>query len=230
MPNLKFLVPLFLFFSLSGNAQFLIGYTGGHCGLRELNREIYVYNVMNKPVKPMKEINWYQGPTIGFRTGGSPFLEVTYNRKKAFTHSEFDSSGVVMNRQMKVYCNTLNFGIGGRIDSWSFGGSMDFGRFKGFGRRGPEETIKDQEWRRLWVVDNKHILFLSVRLYCTATFWIEKSFGIMSVRLYTQPFAFKQEMDGLDRWFFGGDLNYGKGNEEKFGNTGIAVYLNLGGK
>jgi hypothetical protein len=231
MRHLPILIPLFLLFMLRADAQIMIGYTGGRCHMPELNREIYIYNVMNSPVKPMKELHWFQGPTIGFRSPGSPFFEVMYSRKKASTMSVFDSSGVVMNRRMKVYGNTFNFGFGARTNSgWGFGGSMDLGRFTGYGKRGPEETIKDQEWQRLWVVDKTRILFISVRLYCAATFWVEKTVGIMTVRLYTQPLAFKQEMDGLDKWFFGGDLNYAKGNEEKFGNTGIAVYLNLGGK
>jgi hypothetical protein len=230
MRPLKILIPVFLLFIVQTNAQFMIGYTAGHCSPRDLNREIYVYNVLNNPVKPMKEINWFQGPTFGFRTPGSPYFELMYSRKKATTESTFDSAGVVMNRQMKVYGNTFNFGFGARVDGWAFGASMDFGRFKGFGRRGPEETIKDQDWRRLWVVDNTRLLGISVRLYFAATIYVEKTFGIMSVRLYTQPLAFKQPMDGLDRWLFGADLNYANPNEEAFKNTGIAIYLNLGGK
>lgn len=232
MRRIKFLIPLLLLFTAPASAQFMIGYNVGHCNLRELNREIYVYNKLNTTLtKEMHEIHWYQGPTIGIRTPGNVFFEFMYTRKKASTSSSFDSSGVDMKRQVKVYGNTFNFGIGYRTDDgWGIGGSMDFGRFKGFGKRGPEETIKDAEWKRLWVQDNTRLVGISVRLYFSATFWVEKTFGIATVRLYTQPMAFKQTMDGLDTWLFGAELNYAKGNDESFKNTGIAVYLNIGGK
>lgn len=233
MRRIKFLIPLLLLFAAPASAQFMIGYNAGHMGLRELNREIHIYNVVNGSnlSKEMHEMHWYQGPTIGIRTQGNVYFELMYTRKKSSTSSSFDSSGVAMKRAMKVYGNTINFGVGYRTDDgWGIGGSMDFGRFKGFGKRGPEETIKEQEWRRLWVQDNTRLLGISVRLYFTATFWVEKTFGIATVRLYTQPLAFKQPMDGLDLWFFGDNLNFAKGNEESFKNTGIAVYLNIGGK
>ncbi len=230
MRNFKFIILLLLVFAIRGNAQFMIGYTGGHCSPRELNREIYIYNVLNSAnTKKMHEINWFQGPTIGVRSSGDVYFELMYSRKKASTFSKFDSSGVDMMRQMKVYGNTFNFGFGTRIDGWAFGGSMDFGRFKGFGRRGPEESIKELPWQRLWVVDNTRLLGISVRLYFAFTFYVEKTIGIATIRLYSQQLAFKQGMDGLDRWLFGTGLNYGKEQEETFKNTGIAVYLNIGG-
>jgi hypothetical protein len=225
------IILLLLFFTCRVQAQFMVGWTGGHCNPRELNKEIYTYNVLNSAnTKAMHELHWFQGPTFGIRAGDDVFFELMYNRKKATTAAEFDSAGVPMVRQMKVFGNTFNFGFGTKVGNWAFGGSMDFGRFKGFGKRGQEATIKDQDWRRLWVVDRTRILGISVRLYFAGTFWVERSFGILTVRLYTQPIAFKQTMDGLEGWFFGADLNYGKGCDEAFKNTGIAIYLNLGKK
>ncbi len=230
MRNFKFIILLLFVFAIRGNAQFMIGYTAGHCSPRELNREIHIYNVLNTELtKKMHEINWFQGPTIGVRSRSDVYFELMYSRKKASTFSKFDSSGVDMMRQMKVYGNTLNFGFGTRIDGWAFGGSMDFGRFKGFGRRGPEASIKDLAWQRLWVVDNNRILGISVRLYFAFTFYVEKTIGIATIRLYSQQLAFKQGMDGLDNWLYGAGLNFGKDQEDSFRNTGIAVYLNIGG-
>lgn len=232
MKILPKLIIAFLCISANAPAQFSIGWTGGHTNLRELNREIYVYNTLNGSglTKQMKEVHWCQGPIIGFRSSGNVYFEAYYNRKKTHTSSSFDSASIPMNRQMKVFSNTFNFGLGFRSNNWAIGGSMDFGRFKGFGRRGPESSIKDQKWQRLWVQDNTRIIGISVRLYFAATFYVERTIGIATIRLYTQPFAFKQPMDGLDHWLFGADLDYAQPNEERFGNTGIALFLNLGGK
>jgi hypothetical protein len=236
MTSFRILLAAFLLLGLKANSQFLLGYTAGHTGLRELNREIHIYNEINGSAlaKEMHPLHWYQGPTIGFRTGDAVFFELTYNRKRVRTESSFDSSGVAMHRQIKVYCNTFNFGFGAMVDGWGFGGSMDFGRFKGFGRRGPEETLKDTPWQRLFVVDNTRLAGISVRLYFAATFWVERRVGIVSVRLFTQPLAFRQPMDGLDRWFFPNryyltHMDYAQPNEEHFLNSGISVFLNIGG-
>lgn len=240
----KFLFPFAFLISANLSAQLIIGYNGGHTGLRDLNREIYVYNQINAHQldKPMHELHWFQGPVVGFRTPGSPYFEMTYNRKKVRTQSVFtdSTSGQEYNRQIKVYCNTFNFGFGVRVDDWSFGGSMDFGRFKGFGRRGPSASIKDTTWTRLFVVDNTRLIGISVRLYFAATFWVERTVGILTVRLYTQPLAFRQPMDGLDNWFFpnrysadpggGGYIDYASPNEQNFLNSGISIFLNIGGK
>jgi hypothetical protein len=243
MRRLKFILPLVLLFAINGQAQLIIGYTAGHTGLRDLNREIYVYNQINAHQldKSMHELHWFQGPVVGFRTPGNVYFELTYNRKKASTRSVFTdtASGTEFNRQIKVYCNTYNFGVGFRADGWSFGGSMDFGRFKGFGRRGPGSSIKDTAWTRLFVVERTRIIGISVRLYFAATFWVERTVGIATIRLYTQPLAFKQPMDGLDSWFFPnryatdpaghGDMDFGAPNEEHFLNSGISIFLNIGG-
>jgi hypothetical protein len=241
MRRLKFLLPVFLLFVLKANSQFMIGYTGGHTGLRELNREIHIYNEINGSnlKEPMHPIHWFQGPVIGIRGGDDVYFELSYNRKKARTESSFDSLGEPYHRQIKVYSNTFNFGFGKHVGKWAFGASMDFGRFKGFGRRGPEASLNDSAWTRLFVVQNTRIIGISVRLYFAATFYVERTFGIATIRLYTQPLAFRQRMDGLDNWFFpnryaadpggGASMNYAEPNEEHFINSGISIFLNLGG-
>ncbi|MEO5642134.1 MAG: hypothetical protein ABIS12_02345 [Bacteroidia bacterium] len=243
MRRLKLILLVLLIFAVKANAQFLIGYTGGHTGLHELNREIYIYNEINGSnlKERMHPIHWFQGPTIGVKMGDEVYFEFLYTRKKARTESSFDDTlGVPYHRQIKVYCNTFNFGIGKKVGDWSFGGSLDFGRFKAFGRRGPEASLKDSTWTRLFIVDNSRIIGISVRLYFATTIWVERTFGIATIRLYTQPFAFRQEMDGLDNWFFpnryasdpggGAHMNFAKPNEEHFLNTGISIFLNIGGK
>jgi hypothetical protein len=224
----------FILFSIESSAQFMIGWNAGYGNARELNREIYIYDAINRSglKKEMKEVHWNQGPAIGFRAGGDGgFLELIYSRKKAMVSSTFDSASVPFTRQMKVYSNTWNLGFGMNKSGWGIGMSFDFGRFKGFGRRGPEDGIKDVAWKRLWVLDRTRLLGIAVaRLYITETFFVERKVGIFSVRLYAQLFGMREQLDGLDSWLFGADLNYAMPSEEHFNNYGIAVFINLGKK
>jgi hypothetical protein len=229
----KFIVFLLLLSGIKMQAQFFIGYTGAHTNPRELNREIYIYNQINGSnlKKEMPGVHWLQGPSIGFRSKDDLFLEIQYSRKKGMVKSEFDSAGVPMNRQMKVYSNTYNFGIGYRSNGWGIGCSVDFGRYKGFGRRGTSAGLKDLAWEHLWVIDHTRILGISVRLYMAGTVWVERSFGeLVTLRLYSQLGFMKMRMDGLDHWMFGGDLNYGMPSEEKLSSTGVTLFLNFGKK
>ncbi len=227
----RFLFLLTLLISFQAHAQFLIGWLGGYGTPHELNREIYIYNEINSSglKKKMHEVHWNQGPIIGFRIGDEKFGELTYSRKRASVHSEFDSAGISMSRQMKVYCNTWNFTFGIKSNGWCLGGSVDLGRFKGFGRRDQTSLIKKEPWRRLWVIDNTRLIGIAIfRLYITETVFVERSFGRVNFRLYAQLFGMKRQLDGLDNWLFGSGLNYGLAQEERFTNYGIAVFLNLG--
>lgn len=224
----------FLLCSTSISAQFMIGWNAGYGNARELNREIYVYNALNATglKKEMGQVHWYQGPAIGFRTPGDGFFgELMYSRKKAMVSSQFDSAAVPFVRQMKVYSNTWNLGFGYNSNGWGIGMSFDFGRFKGFGRRGAESSIKDQDWQRLWVQDRTRLIGIAIyRLYITETVFVEKKFNFVSVRLYAQLFGMRCKLDGLDAWMFGADLNYAMPSEEHFNNYGMAIIINLGKK
>jgi hypothetical protein len=225
----------FLLLSSTVSAQFLIGWNAGYGNARELNREIYVYDALegSRLSKPMGQVHWNQGPAVGFRLsdGDGPFLEFMYSRKKASISSLFDSASVPFTRQMKVYSNTWNFGLGVSKNGWVAGMSFDLGRFKGYGRRGAVAGIKDVDWTRLWVLDKTRLLGIAVaRLYITETFFVERKFSFISVRLYAQLFGIRGKLDGLDHWLFGADLNYAMPSEEHFNNYGIAVFINLGKK
>jgi hypothetical protein len=231
LPGILFLTVLFIGVKLP--AQFMIGWNGGYANPRELNREIYIYDAINGPnlTKKMQPVHWNQGPLIGMRIGNEGFVEFTYTRKKAAVSSEFDSSSVPMIRQMKVFCNTFNLGFGYTSNNWTIGGSFDFGRFKAFGRRGTVEGIKDQDWQRLWVLNKTRILLIAVdRAYITESVFVERAFGIVSVRAYVQFGGMKKRMDGLDPWLFGTELNYADPNEERFPNYGLSVFFKLGKK
>lgn len=215
------------------SAQFIVGWSAGYAPTRELNREIYVYNAINghNLSKEMAEIHWYQGPVVGWRIGNSEsYVELLYNRKRSKVSAEFDSSGVLMTREMKTLINTWNFGFGLGNDQWTFGGSFDFGRYKGFGRRGVESTIGDESWQYLWHIDKTRILFVSVRLLLTETIFIERHFGFMNVRLFTQIPGISVEMDGLDSWLFGGDLNFAMAQKQRPWNVGLMVTFSIGGR
>lgn len=226
----RFLLLLSLLLSFQANAQFLIGWCGGYATPHELNREIYIYNEINSSnlTKKMKEVHWYQGPQIGFRYGEERFGEFTYSRKRAMVRSEFDSAGISMTREMKVFCNTINFGFGIAGDGWRIGASFDFGRFKAFGRRDQTSLIKEEPWRRIWVINNTRIMGIAMyRLYLTETIFVDRTVGRFDFRLYAQLFGMKKELDGLDYWLFGTQLNYGLAQEERFTNYGITVFINL---
>ncbi len=215
------------------SAQFIIGWSGGYAPNRELNREIYVYNAINghNLDKKMGEVHWYQGPVVGIRLprdGG--YVELLYNRKRSKVSSDFDSSGVAMNRELKTLLNTWNFGFGFGNDLWTIGGSFDVGRYKGFGRRGTSSGIGDLPWDRIWTLDNTRILFISVRTVITETIFVERHFGFMNVRLFAQFPGVSTEMDGLDGWLFGSDLNYAKAQKQRPFNVGAMITLSIGGR
>lgn len=216
----------------SAHAQFVFGWSGGYAPCRELNREIYVYNAINSALnKPMGEVHWYQGPVIGFRSpdeGG--FFELLYSRKRVKVTSEWDSSGVTMTRQMKVLCNTYNLGFGYQKNGWRIGVSLDGGRFKGFGRRGEKDGIGDRDWQRIWVVDKTRLyLFAIYRLYLAETIFVEKQQGIFNVRLYAQLPGKSSNLDKLDEWLFGSDINFAMDQEQSFVNLGMSLTIAIGG-
>lgn len=228
MKRILFFASMFLLTAM--HAQFVVGWSGGYAPARELNREIYVYNAINghNLSKEMNEVHWYQGPAVGFRSRGDVYVELLYSRKRSKVTSEFDSSGVLMTRQMKVLCNTWNFGVGFQADGWRIGASFDLGRFKGFGRRGVASDIGDKAWDRIWTLDNRRVAFISMRLICTETVYVERYFGLFNVRAYVQFPGINSEMDGLDTWMFGSDLNFGKAQKQGFLNVGAMVSLAFG--
>lgn len=213
------------------NAQFIIGWNAGYAPTRELNREIYVYNAINRHglTKEMNEIHWFQGPVIGYRVQGDDgFVELCYNRKRSKVGAEFDSAGVGMSREMKTLVNTWNFGFGVGDENWTIGASFDFGRYKGFGRRGAQSGIGDQPWERLWTIDNTRLYVISVRLIMSETIFIERHFGFMNLRVFAQFPGITSELDGLDYWLFGADLNYGMTQRQKIFNVGAMLTLSIG--
>lgn len=212
--------------------RFILGWSGAYATPHELNRELYVYNAINRSglKKEMKMVHLNQGPAIGMRFGDEKYFELLYSRKRSLVASEFDSSGVAMTRQLKVLLNTWNFGIGINKNGWGIGTSIDLGRFKGKGRRGPEDGIKDQDFKKLWVLDSKRLVGIAIyQLTLAETFYVERSFGnFMGLRLYAQIQYTKIQMDGLDAWLFGGGLNYAEFNSDRFNNYGAMLYFNFG--
>ncbi len=218
------------------HAQFIFGWNAGWAPCRELNREIYVYNQINKHglEKEMGEVHWYQGPVIGFRSGSDEggFVELLYSRKRCKVGSEFDSAGVSMSREIKTLCNTFNLGFGYQSDGWRIGVSVDAGRFKGFGRRAPTSGIGDVEWDRIWVQDKRRLVGISIyRLYLAETIFIERSLadGILNVRAYCQLPGTNAQLDGLDEFLFKQELNFGNYQHEIFWNFGASITIAIGG-
>jgi hypothetical protein len=207
-------------------AQIVIGVTGGYANPKELNREIYVYNTVNAAglTKQMDAVHWYRGIVLGFQSKGDLFGDFRYVRRSCTVSSEFDSSGVAMTRQLKVQSNTFNLGVGFRADGWVFGASWDFGGFKGKGRKGAKEGIKDRDWFRLWVHDSSPIL----RAQTGSTLFVGREFGFIGVRLYAQFQFMKLIFDELDPWMFGTRLNESYWNRDKFNNYGLEVSFLLG--
>ena len=214
------------------SAQFIIGWSGGYAPNRELNREIYVYNAINRHnlSKEMGEVHWYQGPVVGIRVpmSSTAYVELLYNRKRIKVSSEFDSSGVTMARELKTLVNTFNLGFGIGNENWTFGCSVDFGRDKGFGKRGVAENIGDQAWQRLWLVEQYRILGISNRLVLTETIFVERHLGFINIRLFAQLPGISSETDRLDAWLFGADLNYAKAQVHRPFNVGAMITVSIG--
>lgn len=216
----------------AAHAQFIFGWSGGYAIPRELNREIYIYNAVNRQnlTKEMDLVHWYNGPVVGLRFGEVGFAEMYYSRKRAMVSSEFDSTGIEMARQLKVLCNTYQFGGGVYVGKVAFGASIDLGRFKGFGRRGVKASLDDTEFERLWVRDRTRIWFISAyRLYVATTVYAELKLSIFAIRAFAQFGANTCKMDGLDRWLFGSPLNAHHYNEDRFTNYGLMLSIQLGG-
>ena len=231
-PRLLLFCSAFLL-TASLSAQFVFGWSGGYAMPHELNREIYIYNAINGALKKeMPEVHWYQGPVIGFRSGNDgPYVELLYNRKRALVASEFDSSSVPMRRELKVLYNTWDLGVGYKSNGWGIGTSFDAGRFKGKGRRGPEATIGDQDFEKLWVLDKTRLLGIAVyQLSIAQTVWVERSFGPATLRFYFQFPWMRSQMEGLDTWLFGGQLNFKTYNVDRFTNFGTSLTIYLGKK
>lgn len=230
--SLLFLCTFFLL-QISLSAQFVFGWTGGYGSPRELNREIYIYNAINGALKKeMPQVHWFQGPVIGFRAGGDGgYVELLYHRKRTLVASEFDSSNVAMRRELKVLYNTWNLGFGYNPNGWGIGTSIDAGRFKGKGRRGPEETIGDQDFKKLWVTNKTRMLGIAVyQLSLAQTVWVERSFGPATLRFYFQFPWMRSQMEVLDYWLFGGQLNYKTYSVDRFVNFGTSLTIKLGKK
>jgi hypothetical protein len=238
---MKIVRPLLFIFSILSfqlHAQFkcFLGWNEGHGTPYELNREIYIYNDINGPylTKQMKEIHWNQGPAVGFRAGGDLYFEMQYSRKSATVSSHFDSASVPMTRELKIYHNTFNYGMGGRIDGWNFGLSLDFGRFMGKGKRGPDSGIKNQDWQRFWILPHQFLGALGRLFPNSATAFVEYDLDFehtfIGLRAYAQFDYTKSGMSGLDHWLFGNNLNFQVDNGDRMNSFGIAIYAGFNKK
>ena len=216
------------------HAQFVIGWSAGYANSHELNRTIHVYNSVQSSTlsKEMQMVHFNHGLIAGFRFGGDDgFAELLYSRKVASVSAEADSSGVTLERQLKVLSNTWNLGGGYRItENFRIGMSFDLGRFKGKGRRGPKSSIGDQEFEKLWVLDNTRIFGIhAYKLYCATTAFAELNFGMVGFRVYYQWALTKNKMDGFDYWLLSGQtLNWEESLYDKFSNAGVMLTLQIG--
>ncbi len=232
---MKHLVFLFALFSATAplSAQFIIGWSAGYGDPQELNREIYLYNAINKSglTKEMNEVHWNQGLAIGVRSPTDVFFELLYSRKRIKVHSEFDSAGVAFERQLKVLSNTLNFGMGVQDEKWAFGMSFDLGRFKGRGRRGAASSIGDKEYTDLWVLDDSRFYGIKyAKLYAGLTAFAELRLGLFAARFYVQWMFSKNQMDGLEYWLFNENLNFEKYEMDKYSSAGLMLSFQFGGR
>lgn len=228
----KTLFSLLFLFSGMLHAQFYVGWNGAHGNPRELNREIYVYNTVNRSglTKEMANVHWSQGLVLGYKTTGDVFFDLQYIRKAAVVSSEFTSNGVDMKRQIKTQLNTLNFGAGVQSGSFVFGGSFDFGKYKGKGKRDDKTLIKKDDWTKLWVVDGSFLVKCTPGL----TAFIGYQPGRLGVRLFYQFQLFRLQYDRLDPWLFGAPLNgtpdFPFAQEDRFNNLGIEATFSFGKK
>jgi hypothetical protein len=214
-------------------AQLIVGWSGGYGNPQELNRVLYIYNAVNRQglSKEMQPVHWNQGFAGGYRLGGELFFELLYSRKRILVHSEFDSSGVAFERQLKVLSNTWNFAMGYQDEHAAIGLSIDFGRFKGLGRRGPTAGIDDQTFEKLWVLDKTRFLGISgYKLYTSVTAFAELKYGIIALRAYVQYALMRNQMERLDTWLLGSQLNFAEFEHDKYSNAGLMVSIQIGGK
>jgi hypothetical protein len=219
-----------LLIPITTSAQSLIvGYNAGYGFARDLNRELYIYNAINghQIKKEMGPAHWFKGPTAGFRIGNEAFYELLYTWKACNVHSEFDSANVPFVRQLRVYQYSFQHAMGIRVGNVSFGASVDYGRFRGKGRRGPESGIKDQEWEMIWKNENPFGL-LSLVIPTRYTLFTEFHWGLGAVRLFCQFAPMQSDLGYLDHWLFGTYLNYGKYMRDHFTNFGVMVSLHVG--
>jgi len=217
------------------SAQFLIGYKAGYWNPNEINRVIYLYNTVNNTGKnhidkEMPKLHLNTGVTIGysFNLDNEAIFELRWSNKHSVISSHFESGGQPYERDFKVRSNMLEFGFGRTKEHYRYGGSLDLGNFKGWGRKGPESD--PGKYVKLFQLDPSPL----VRTQVGFTGWFQFDYKIAGIRLYYQFAAMKMKFDSFDQWMLGTPVipNYiaPKALEDRASNIGLEINFLLGKK
>lgn len=218
-----FLLFLFAFIcSLPSYSQvnLQIGYGMGYTNPRDMNKVIYLYNQLHYNLdKTMPKIHFTHGYVIGVSFGTRLKFEIHRTSRRALVTAEQGDTV----RQFRFITNSINFGLSwGPNPKWDFGGSVDIGNFKGFGRIGPKDD--KPKFERYFVIDNSILLRSQVGL----TVFAQRNFGHLSARLYYQFQPFTRSLDIMDTRLLGGSIVAFDHLQSKASNLGLEIMFRIG--
>ncbi len=246
---MKFILKLFLtvtlliLFKEKSNAQFFFraGYNVGFANPHEVNRVIYVHNQINSSYyasgNDLNEIKNFGGIHIAM---GSEFeknsgWEMSWTNKHSVSKSEFQFQGQKVNRYLKVRTNNFSLGFYGGGDVVAFGGSLDFGNFKGFYKR-TDDTSQNKKY--VPVFQNQvdfggasdlpdHNMLRTSQMAFTP--FIQFKGGPFGLRIFYQWQFIRLPIDNIDNKLLGGDIEAYNDLQDKMNNFGVLLFIQLGG-
>ncbi len=237
-------VTLLFLVAEKSEAQFFFraGYNVGFANPREINRVIYVHNQINSIYyatgNDLNQIKTFGGLQIAM---GSEFSEgsgweMSWTNKHDVVKSEFQFNGQTINRELKVRSNNFGIGFYGGSKNISFGGSLDFGNFKGFYKRAPSDSIKSAKYVSVFQNDlvyggssdnASHDILRTLQMGFTP--FIQLKAGPVGLRLFYQWQFVHLPIDNIDNKLLGGDIEQDNQLEDKFNNFGLLFFIQLGG-
>ncbi|MEI7801323.1 MAG: hypothetical protein WCI97_01635 [Bacteroidota bacterium] len=236
-------VTLLFLVSEKSDAQFFFraGYNVGFTNPKEVNRVIYIHNQINSIYyasgKEMSKVNNFGGIQIAM---GSEFeknsgWEMSWTNKHHVSKSEFQYQAQTVNRYLKVRTNNFGLGFYGGSDHIAFGGSLDFGNFKGFYKR-TDDTSKNAKY--VSVFQNQlvfggssdqadHSILRTLQMGFTP--FIQLKSGPIGLRIFYQLQFMNMPLDNIDNRLVGADIETDNQLEDKMSNFGLMLFIQLGG-
>jgi len=219
--------------SLLSQSGIRVGYSMGLGNAREINKLIYTYNTLNSSlIKEMPLFNAFGGLTIAYinESDGNTGFEMKWQNRHREMSSKWMDTGVEYQRDIKFRMNQLSFGGYGALNDYLYmGGSIDFGSFKGFTRKGPSESVSDTTYQQMFVRKDYHSLPF-VRMQLSNTIFLGFRYKIFGARINFQWQYMNMPLDNMSRALLGVPIDSYRELKGKFTNIGLELYIKIGGE
>jgi len=217
---------------LLSQSGFRAGYSMGFGNAREIDKILYTYNTLNTFLtKEMPLFNTFGGLTIAYinESDGNTGFEMKWQNRHREMCSKWMDTGIEYQRDIKFRMNQLSFGGYGALNDYLYmGGSLDFGSFKGFTRKGPSESVSDTTYQQMFVRKDYHDLPF-VRMQISNTIFLGVRYKIFGARINFQWQYMNMYLDNMDRALLGASIDPYKDIKDKFTNIGLELYVIIGG-